>query len=254
MKKTLLVIAVSLSLFACDKEKNKENVFKSDEVAVHGGKAWSTITLDKKDVPQQLSLVLNDAVLNSVPIGGIGDGHDGMHGNDLFAPLHSKALATTPFQTIMLNWNQNGHEPAGVYDRPHFDFHFYTTTSTEVMAYTDPVKMDQNIPSASYVPANYVAGPGVPMMGKHWIDVNTPELHGQPFTQTLLYGSYDSKTVFVEPMITLEFLKTTSNFERDIPQPAKFQKAGYYPTKLNIVKHDGVTEIRLEGFKYQKAG
>src|SRR6059058_2181373 len=95
MKKTFLLIAVSLSLFACDKEKNKANVFKSDEVAVHGGKAWSTITLDKKDVPQQLSLVLDDAVLNSVPIGGIGDGHDGMHGNDLFVPLHSKALATT---------------------------------------------------------------------------------------------------------------------------------------------------------------
>src|SRR5438067_1738999 len=123
MKKTFILFAASTLLFACDKEKNKENVFKSAEVTVHGGKAWSTVTLNKDGSPGQLSLVLNDAVLNTVPVGGTGDGHDGQHGNDLFIPLHNKAIASTPFQTIMLNWNQNGHEPAGVYDRPHFDFH-----------------------------------------------------------------------------------------------------------------------------------
>jgi hypothetical protein len=52
-------------------------------------------------------------------------------------------------------------------------------------------------------------------------------------------------------MITLEFLKDNSNFERSIPQPAKVQKTGYYPTKMRVVKHDGVTEIILDGFVYR---
>jgi hypothetical protein len=253
MKKIFLLVATSTLLFACDKEKNKEGVFKSQEVTIHGGKAWSQVRLNKDGVPQQLSLVLNDDVLNTVPIGGEGDGHDG-HGNDLFIPLHNKAIESTPFKTIMLNWNKNGHEPAGIYTLPHFDFHFYTTPESEVMGYTDTVKMDHNLPAAAYVPPTYIApGPGIPMMGKHYIDVTSPELNGQTFTQTFLYGSYDSKVVFMEPMITLAFLKNTTSFERAIPQPSKYQQSGYYPTKLRIVKHDGVTEIILDGFVQRQA-
>ena len=88
-------------------------------------------------------------------------------------------------------------------------------------------------------------------MGTHWLDVTSPELNGQPFTQTFIYGSYNGKVTFAEPMITLDFLKKTSSFERDIPQAAKVQKSGYYPTKLNITKHDGITEIVLTGFVYK---
>ena len=31
----------------------------------------------------------------------------------------------------------------------------------------------------------------------------------------------------------------------------KVQKSGYYPTKLRVVKHDGVTEIVLDEFVYR---
>jgi hypothetical protein len=251
MKRMLIIFAASGLLFACNKDNDKDKEYKSDEVAVHGGKAWSSIRLNKDGVPQQLSLVLNADVLTTVPIGGTGDGHDGQHGNDLFVPLPKKAAGVTPFQSIMLNWNQNGHEPAGVYDVPHFDFHFYMTPESAVMGYTDMTKIE-NLPPMDYVPANHIAGPGVPMMGKHWIDVNSPELHGAPFTQTFIYGSYDSKVVFYEPMITLNFLKTTGNLEKAIPQPAKYQTAGYYPTKFRITKHDGLTELTLDGFVYRK--
>jgi hypothetical protein len=54
-------------------------------------------------------------------------------------------------------------------------------------------------------------------------------------------------------MITLDFLKNIKNFERAIPQPAEFQQAGYYPTKLKVSRHDGVTEIILSGFEKQQA-
>ncbi len=109
-----------------------------------------------------------------------------------------------------------------------------------------------NWPAPDYLPEHYFnPGGGVPQMGTHWVDLTSPEFNGQPFTQTFIYGSYDGKITFHEPMITLEFLKNSSDFERDIPQPVKVQKSGYYPTKERVVKHDGVTEIVLEGFVYR---
>jgi hypothetical protein len=54
-------------------------------------------------------------------------------------------------------------------------------------------------------------------------------------------------------MITLDFLKTNSNYERQIPQPAKFKTAGYYPTKMKVVKKNGATYITLDGFTYRQA-
>jgi len=160
--------------------------------------------------------------------------------------------APAPFSFIMLDWNPHGHPPAHIYDKPHFDLHFYMTPETEVMRYMDSTKMMIN-PAADYLPANYIGANPVPMMGKHWMDATSGELHGQPFTQTFLYGSYNGQVVFYEPMVTLDFLKNTSDFQRPIPQPAKFQKAGYYPTKLHITTHDNRTDIILEGFTYRDA-
>ena len=90
-------------------------------------------------------------------------------------------------------------------------------------------------------------------MGCHWIDFTSPELNGQLFTQTFIYGSYDGKVIFYEPMITEAFIKANSNFERAIPQPVKFQKTGYYPGKMRIAKQNGVTNIILEGFVLHQA-
>ena len=251
MKKIFFAIAATTVLFACNKEESKGGVFKSPHVTVHGGKAWSTVKLNKEGVPEQLSLVLNDAVLNTVPVGGPGD-HT-THGNDIIIPVHQKGKESTPFQFIMLNWNPKGHEPAGVYDTAHFDFHFYMTDQATVNNYTDMIKLD-NDPLPDYVPAAHMGVHPIPKMGKHWIDLSSPELGGQvPFTQTFIYGSYDKNVVFYEPMITLAFLKATTSFERPIPQPAKFSKAGYYPTKMKIVKSNGQTEVILDGFIYRTA-
>ena len=81
----------------------------------------------------------------------------------------------------------------------------------------------------------------------------SPELSGQLFKQTFIYGSYDGKVTFYEPMITEAFIKANPTFERAIPQPAKFQKPGYYPTKMRIEKQNGVTNVILESFVLQQA-
>jgi hypothetical protein len=191
---------------------------------------------------------VNDAAMNSVPLGQPSDHMS--PANNLLIPI--AAESGTPFKFAMVNWNSSGHEPDQVYTLPHFDFHFYTSTQAEVMNYMDETKLNAE-PNAAYIPANHISGPGVPMMGKHYIDATSPELQGQTFTQTFLFGSYDSKVVFWEPMITQAFLKNTTQFERALPQPSKFQQAGYYPTKMKINRKDGVTEISLTDFVNRQA-
>ena len=248
MKKFLiLVVAASSFIFACDKDKNDKE-YKSDEANLHNGKVWTSAKIDKDGKPLSVSIIVNDAALNSVPLGQPSDHMSPQ--NNLLIPVSDKS--GTPFKFIMLNWNSSGHEPDHVYTVPHFDFHFYTSNQNEVMGYMDEGKLNAE-PAADYVPASYVAGAPVPMMGKHYVDVNSPELHGQNFTQTFLFGSYDSKVVFWEPMITLDFLKNTTQFERTIAQPLKYQQSGFYPTKMKITRHDGVTEISLTDFVNRQA-
>ena len=249
MKKFLiLAVATSSFIFACDKDKKGEKTYKSDEVTVFGGKAWSTVTV-KGDVPQELSFVVTDATLNSAPAPVPGEGHN--PANDFVISVPANA-SVTPFKFIMLNWNPAGHEPDHVYTIPHFDIHFYETTPNEVMGYMDNDKLNKEVP-ADYIPANHISGPGVPMMGKHYIDAASGELNGHTFDQTFLYGAYDGKVVFYEPMITLDFLKNTQHFDRSIPQPAKFENAGYYPTKMKVQKRNGQTEITLYEFVKRQA-
>jgi hypothetical protein len=250
MKKAFLILSASAVFFSCTKERPKQDEFTGASTEVAQGKAWSSVKLDKNGAPQRLVLTIDQAALNTMPGASEMPGHE--HENTMMVTLPSKAAETTPFKFIMLNWNPEGHEPAGIYDIPHFDMHFYTTQMTEVVNYVDMAKLNA-APGADYLPANHIGGAPVPQMGKHWIDVTSPELGGALFTQTFIYGSYDSKVVFYEPMITLDFLKNTSSFERPLPQPAKFATAGYYPTKMRIYKEQGATNISLEGFVYRQA-
>ena len=110
------------------------------------------------------------------------------------------------------------------------------------------------VPTAEYMPANYIAVPGgVPQMGTHWVDVTSPALNGGLFTETFIFGTFDGKVTFYEPMITEGFLKANTSFERAIPQPAKYQIAGLHPTRMRIEKKDGVTSFILEGFVQRQA-
>ncbi|MEJ7768248.1 MAG: hypothetical protein WKF89_10595 [Chitinophagaceae bacterium] len=257
MKKIGMIICTAAILVtSCKKEDDhKGGTFKGPEVQVHKGKAWTWIKLDNAGHPEKLAVTINDAAMNSVPLGGVhNSGHDNSSGNNWILKLHPKAGGTN-IDHVGLGWNPLGHEPEPIYGKPHFDIHFYMMSPAAVAA-IPPYELDsarfKNWPAPAYFPSTYInPGGGVPQMGAHWIDVTSPEIKGQPFTETIIYGSFDGKVTFLEPMITLDFLKKTSNFERSIPQPAKFQKSGYYPTKMNVIKHDGLTEIILAGFIYR---
>lgn len=257
MRKILfLAFAVSITLVSCKKDKDENGgVFKGPVQDFQHGKAWTWVQIDKDNKPERIGISIDAEAMNSLDPGDEQNGGHN-HANALSLTFHPKANVT-PFVHALLDWNPHGHEPAGVYTLPHFDFHFYMTSEADRKA-IPPFEVDNTnflkLPGEGYMPAIYAPIPGgVPQMGAHWIDVTTPELNGGTFTQTFLYGSYNSEVTFYEPMITKAFLDANPSFVRDFPLPAKFKKSGYYPTKMRIEKINGVTNIVLEGFVYRQA-
>lgn len=249
---SLLVIFIALS--ACKKDKHDvqpTGIFKGPEVAVGNGKAWSWIKVDNNNMPVSMGASISKNAMNSLPMD-----HSATHGIPFVLKLPTQNV--TPFDHIGMDWNPMGHEPEQIYGVPHFDFHFYSISQAEraaIPAYeAAPAKFD-NSPGAAYLPPTYMNfGGGVPQMGAHWVDITSPELNQQnpkPFTQTFIFGSYDGKVIFWEPMITKAFLDTANNFERTIPQPAKYKTEGYYPTKMKIVRTASETQVVYDGFVYR---
>ncbi len=251
-----LFSAVIFLITSCEKNDIISGVFKGPKVSLEDGKAWTWDERDVDGTPIQVGVVIDDAALNSVPVGGSSTDHN-HHSFTLKFESRSSAL---PFTHVGLNWNPAGHDPVGIYSKPHFDIHFYMISEAErfaIPAYHKDSAKFNNCPSSAYLPDNYIRIPGGDeKMGAHWVDVTSPELSAtnpKPFTETFVYGTFDGKVVFYEPMMSVDFLKTTSRFERKIPEPKKYKTTGYYPTKLKVTKHDGVTEIILDAFMLRQA-
>jgi hypothetical protein len=206
--------------------------------------------------PIELGVAVDSAALEGLP----------STGTPVMLRLELPKLAPAPYQFVMFDWNSHGHEPEGVYNLPHFDFHFYTTSEEEVAGIvpTDPdFASDANdVPVGDFVPQFYsvLAGPGdppsavaVPQMGVHWIDVRSPELQGvfgnpggfQTFTRTFIYGSWDGRLTFLEPMITRAYLLTHPEEIVPIPQPARYPQAGWYPSAYSISFDAQAREYRI---------
>lgn len=155
-----------------------------------------------------------------------------------------------------LDWNPEGHEPPGVYDKPHFDIHFYIISKEARMAIgpNDSVQF-ANAPDSIYVPAGYIHGPGgVPMMGAHWVDTMSPEFTGGTFTKTFIWGSYNGDFIFWEPMVTLDYFMSEPNDVVPLRQPSAFHKDGWYPTKYKVSysSSDSMYTVALLNLKYHK--
>lgn len=258
MKKVFFFASVALlALSSCKKDpvEKSNTTFKGEVKTFQHGKAWTWYEVDGNNKPLRIAIAIDDAAMNSLDRGD-GEGGEHNHSNSISMKLHSRAEGT-PFNHVMLEWNPQGHPPMNIYTKPHFDFHFYTTNEAQRLAipvYEQAQEKFDNFPF-DYMPANYVPIPGgVPQMGTHWVDRTAPELApGGTFTQTFLYGSYNGDVTFYEPMITEDFLKQNATFQRDIPVPARFKKAGWYPTTMRVAKADGTTHVIIENFVHRQA-
>jgi hypothetical protein len=231
----------------------QDGVVYGKAVAVGNGSARSYVEL-RAGEPVEIGVALSEGALHNLPAGHAA--HQGQqedaHANmtEYLLELPAQA-ARTPFQFIELDWNPAGHEPPGIYDIPHFDFHFYTIPVAERNS-IDPVdpafqQKTEKLPPAGFMSANYVAPMlvAVPRMGLHWIDPASPELNGQRFTSTFIYGSWDGKTTFWEPMVTREFIMSRPHFETSVMQPEQVASAGFYPRGYAVRWNEGAREYRI---------
>jgi hypothetical protein len=231
----LLAISVAPSL-ACDtcSSKFKPGTHTGSVQRVGNGVAYSWVKLNEKGKPTTIGVTLTESSLSglpqTLPPGAM------WHEWELEVP---KEAGRTPFKHIVVGWNPNGHIPKEIYDKPHFDFHFYTITSQQRMKITakgDDLPRVQKRLSAEYVAPGYIYAPGgeEPMMGAHWVDTASGEFNGQPFTTTFIYGSYDGKMNFWEPMITKAYIESKPDVTIPVKQPAAYPESAYYPTSYSI--------------------
>ncbi len=261
MKKHLLGALLFMPfIFSCNKlndalpdlmDQELAGTSRGPEVTIGNGKAYAWIRTDNSGQPAAIGITITQAALNSLP------NTEPAYMYNLKLPL-DKLL--TRFEYCAVDWNPNGHEPEPIYGLPHFDFHFYFKPLEETMkipTYPEAPEKFDNAPDADYLPPTYHNfGGGVPMMGAHWVDVTSPELdpvNPAIFTQTFVYGTYDGEVTFIEPMITLDYLKKTTTFVRSIPQPKKYEKNGYFPTEMRIRKTGSTVNVSLEKFVFRTA-
>ncbi|MGE5406067.1 MAG: DUF5602 domain-containing protein [Methanosarcina sp.] len=230
-KIALLFVAVTISLLqACQKDDpdlgtDLPNSFYSPSLQVGNGIARAWVTENNNGEPVAVGITFSENALENLPV------------------VPTQYVLTLPenkgknfYTHVLVDWNPNGHEPAHVYDLPHFDVHFYIIPNEErlMIGPIDTAKF-ANAPAPKYLPPNYMQIPGgVPQMGAHWADLLSPEFQGQVFTKTLIWGSYDGKFIFWEPMVTRDYLLGHPDDLVDVRQPQSFQVNGYYATKYKV--------------------
>lgn len=225
---------------------NTANTFYGPQVQMGDGKARSFIILKKSGMPLELGYEMTQGAMFNLPQ----DEHD--FGAATFVlPLHQKALQATAFDHLVINWNVNGHEPPGVFNIPHFDFHFYMITLAQQMAIppyaVNPTGFDNLPPPASWPAAFFPTPGGVPQMGRHWISTS----FAPPFIHTFIYGSYDGRFIFMEPMVTRQFLMQGTRADVPYNPLQGFPVAGkWYPQTYHVYKDGGKHYVSLSNFTW----
>ena len=202
------------------------------------GSGRAYLTLDAAGAPTELGLAITESALLGLPTTNL----------EFVFTLPSEA-SVTAYQHAVVNWVPAGHGPAP-YLVPHFDVHFYMITpqARNAISSADPAYATKLAlqPPANFLPAGYVMDTGMERMGMHWRDPAAPELSGQPFTSTYLYGSYDGKITFVEPMIAKSYLDSKPPLvKRAVKLPQLGSKTGYQATAYSIVFDETKHEYRI---------
>ncbi|MCO6480878.1 MAG: DUF5602 domain-containing protein [Phaeodactylibacter sp.] len=236
--------ALSVSFVSCSKDDEQpspipeqEGFFYGEKAALGQSEARSYIRLGDDGAPVEVGIIVPEEAMATL----------GMHETMLSLGLPAKARTLTAYQHMMFDWMPHGHEPAGVFDKPHFDLHFYYTSEAERMAIqaTDTVQFMKPV-EGGYIPQPYINIGGVPQMGAHWIDPTGSPFNGEPFTSVLIYGSYDGEVTFVEPMIAKAFIEEEKTFQLPILQPDQFPEGGkYYPTIYGVEHDEARKQYRL---------
>jgi hypothetical protein len=283
----LLVLGLVVGILALGSETRPagSSIFHGPEAIVGGGTARLFVEIGAQGRPQLLGIKLTGQAL-----GGLAErmnttsrchdkNGDGIvaHGEclgDYESVLTLPAAAADldlPVRWATVNWNPEGHPaPAPpVWSAPHFDFHFFLADSTlirgirtgpcaEFIHCDDFARAQVPLPAAQ-LPEGYIdVGAAVAGMGNHLVDSRDPELADPSlgFSRTFIYGSYDGRLIFLEPMVSHAYLSSRPQQCTALRRPQAVALSGWYPTRY-CVRYDGVEDahlVTLEGLVYRTAG
>lgn len=278
----LALLAGSSGAFATGSEQNVNHgnavSHKNDRASIGTGYYQTFVQVSRRGKPKAIGVKFPKTTLQNLPMHPLNDGKtcndlDSNDNIDLHHECtggHSRTLYfnsdLTPFKNITINWEPHGHVPAGVYDSPHFDFHFYLTSDIERKQITPGpctglLNCAQEQIAIRPIPSQYIHSDFINTqlafahMGNHYVDSTSPELIGGDFTHTFIQGSYDSRITFYEPMVSREFLLEKPNVCSPIKTPMAFETAGYYPTRycMRYKASKQMYRVSLEGFEYREA-
>lgn len=235
---TQLLIAVVAALSVAPLASSAQATsaaYKGQTVRIGKGSAHTVVRTDASGKPVTVSIVFTESALEGLP----SPVKRGRPDVPYLLPMPTKGPKTV-IDHVVINWEPGGHPPPKVYDVPHFDFHFYLSgrkAQQQVRFKSEAESGDPSQqPPAELMAAGYVIPPGtaVPTMGVHAINPAASEFNGQPFTATFIYGYHNKQLTFLEPMATIEFLKSKPTFSAPVARPAKYLKAGAYPSSYSV--------------------
>jgi len=245
---TVVVITSILGCAEFQKIGSKAGTYNGPQQAIGGGSGYAFITLDANGIPTAIGLRMSEETLMGLP----SEPPNNAEGWEYVLSLPREA-AIAGYNHIGIDWNPKGHVPPGVYDVPHFDFHFYLISLEQrerIKAVGDDLARTHRAPAPEFMPEGYILPEGteVPRMGAHAIDPSSPEFNKLPFTKTFIYGFYDGQMVFLEPMIAKAFLETKPSVTDRIKLPKSYSTHASYPTAYSV-KYNAIQreyEISLE--------
>ena len=254
MTKTLGLLgiagALSASAYSCPFCYDPKGLHIGETKVLGNGTVYSWVKLDDKGNPTGVGITATAMALEGLPMEKPSTGFIGYE-----IPLKLPAEAKdTPFNHVAFDWNPLGHIPPGIYDVPHFDAHFYLMTPEErnnITLVGEDLARTKKATPPGVMPDGYIMAPGgeEKYMGMHWGQLSWPEFNGKPFVHSFIYGSYDGKLAFIEPMFTLAFLKSKPQVVVPFPQPKLYPAGKYFPTTYRISFDEKRQEytIALEG-------
>lgn len=198
------------------------------------GHAHTFFTLDASGKPTAIGIRMSETVLAGLPVELPHDAHALEYVLSL-----PKEAAVSGYNHVGIDWNPRGHPPPGVYDAPHFDFHFYLISPEQrdrITAKGEDLARAHKAPVPGFMPEGYLLPEGteVPRMGAHAVDPAGPEFNGLPFTKTFIYGFYDGSMAFLEPMASKAFLETKPDVSEPVKLPEAYARHAYYPTRYSV--------------------
>src|SRR5512143_2290637 len=152
MKTSLVLSAVAAVLVALSlgSSNTRSARILGTPSSLGNGTVASYTEFDRAGAPKAIGVVFSAGALDALPT-ALSDGHrcfdanhDGVidtatecsawHERVLPVPSEASSRPDVPFKWALLNWNPKGHIPPGVFDKPHFDVHFYIEPIENIFA------------------------------------------------------------------------------------------------------------------------